>query len=283
MHSAPRPGHRGLPSFHLDELSCTACHSGPSADQLGEKSWTSRAHRLGIPKQGRSAQDPPSVFSGVLLIDDQGRWAPHHQVWPEGWIEQDQSNKPGRVLSPGELRRPLRQTLRVRSDLLETIRATTEDPSRAERSISVFLGQLDPPAALVTAGSSWHMAPGDFLQSKSSEFAEPYEWKIGHPVRPTSMSLGSSGCTDCHSTDSKWPLLESNPDILIPIQSANGSSLGTTVDQNSQKVFQSALWNLWKPIFPGRDIAKLYFVVCAFLASAAAVRRFLIVMSGDHR
>ena len=31
--------------------------------------------------------------------------------------------------------------------------------------------------------------------------AAPYAWPVAHEVRPSSQSLGSGGCTDCHSTD----------------------------------------------------------------------------------
>ena len=282
MHSAPRPEHRGLPPFHLEQMSCTACHSGPDLNHLGEKTWTSRAHQLGIPKQGRSSEDPPSIYSGILALDDQGRWAPHHQGWPEGWIQIAQANESEAVLSPAEMRTPLRRILRVRSDLLEKIANTDDDSSREERSTSAFLNQANPPTALVTGGSAWRPAPGDFLQAEPSDLAQPVQWTIGHPVRPASMSLGSQGCTDCHSSTTSWPLLMSSPDPLIRIRSHTDGNPLRQEQLRTTNVFDSVLWDLWKPIFPARDLAKFYFLTCAFLASAAAVYRFLSIMTGRH-
>ncbi|MAJ29226.1 hypothetical protein CBD41_07355 [bacterium TMED181] len=275
MHSAPRPEHRGLPPFHIESMTCTACHSGSHPDQQGHKIWTSRAHQLGIAKQGRSSTDAPAIYSDIIAKDDQNRWAPHYQAWPEGWIRIADGDQPATAIPPSDLRTPLRRILRVRSHLLEKISSTTESPDKAERSLSAFLGQLDPPAALVTAGQAWEKAPGDLLKpidpTLDQALAKPVDWKIGHPVRPAAMSLGINGCSDCHSTESAWPMLNSHPNPFIPITSANAGVHTKNNPDNDHPTFDSNLWNFWKVLFSGRDLAKFYFGGCAFLALLASL------------
>jgi len=43
---------------------------------------------------------------------------------------------------------------------------------------------------------------GTDLVASENAAAQPYRWPVGHDVRPASQSLGSGGCTDCHSDDS---------------------------------------------------------------------------------
>ena len=283
MRSAPRPAHEGLPPFHLEAMTCTACHSGSVSGQEGEKVWTSRAHQLGLARQGRSADDPPAIYSGILQMDDQNRWAPHYQAWPEGWIRLPNEDQPAAVIPPGDLRTPLRRTLRVRGDLLEKIGGTTEDPGRAERSLSAFLGQLESPSALVTAGHAWKKSPGDLLKPATEELAGPVQWKVGHPVRPASMSLGSNGCTDCHAPEDPWPQLVSNPTPLIPLSALDSDDVALHSDPQAIATFQSSLWSLWEWVFPGRDLAKIYFAGCGALALIASLRLFLKAMEGGRR
>ena len=282
MHSAPRPEHRGLPHFHLEAMTCTACHSGALQGEEGELIWTSRAHQLGIARQGRIATDPPAIHSGILLKDDQDRWAPHYQAWPEGWMHLSTEDQAAAVIPPADLRTPLRRTLRVRGNLLEKIAGTVEDPGRAERSLSAFLGQLDSPTALVTSGHAWQRSPGDQLKPVSHELAKPIQWKVGHPVRPASMSLGSNGCNDCHAPEESWPLLVSKPASLIPLAAADTVSVADHSDPRAITTFESPLWNFWKWIFPNRDLAKIYFAGCGILALIASMRLFLKAMEGSR-
>ena len=282
MVSAPRPEHRGLPPFHLEAMTCTACHSGATQGEEGLSVWTSRAHDLGIAKQGRKAGDPPGIFSGILMKDDQDRWAPHYQAWPEGWIQTSGENQNAEVIPPGDLRTPLRRTLRVRGDLLEKIESTDDDPGRAERSLSAFLGQMKSPSALVTSGHAWERSPGDQLKPISNDLAAPVQWKLGHPVRPAAMSLGSNGCTDCHAPETPWPVLVSQPAPLIPMSAGGTISQTQHIDPKSLDTFDSSLWNFWKWVFPTRDLAKVYFTATGALVLLASLRWFLKAMEGNR-
>ena len=244
--------------------------------------WTSRAHDLGIAKQGRKAGDPPGIFSGILLKDDQNRWAPHYQSWPEGWIQTSGENQEAEVIPPGDLRTPLRRTLRVRGDLLEKIASTEDDPGRAERSLSAFLGQMESPSALVTSGHAWERSPGDQLKPISSDLAAPVQWKLGHPVRPAAMSLGSNGCTDCHAPETPWPVLVSQPVPLIPMSAGGTISQTQHIDPKSLDTFDSSLWNFWEWVFPTRDLAKIYFTATGAMVLLASLRWFLKAMEGNR-
>ena len=281
MHSAPRPEHRGLPPFHLEELTCTACHSGPMSENSGEQIWTSRAHRLGIARQDRTADSPPEVFTGILLKDDHGRWAPHYQTWPAGWVKSASETRPERVLPPHDLRTSLRRILRVRSDMVTELANTPEDPDRTERSISVFLGQKSESTAFISGGLGWKQAAGDQLTAVEMELAKSVEWKQGHPVRPASMSTGAQGCSDCHSTTANWPLLESEPKTHVDLNSLEAQKSAEKLNLEKTTVFDSLRWNLWKPLFNGRDLAKLILSGCAFIAFFGSL--FRLFKSLDRR
>ncbi len=117
---APKPLHRGLPSIHLEKLSCTACHSGPRPGEQALRVQTAMAHGLGLPTHGLSADTEPGLVAPVMLRTD-GVLYPHRTVWPAFWGEmKDVKIKP---LNPEAVNEALRTTLRVRrnSTFTETL------------------------------------------------------------------------------------------------------------------------------------------------------------------
>jgi hypothetical protein len=112
---APKPLHRGLPTLHLDKLTCTACHSGPIPGGEAGRIQTSMSHGLGIPSQLREAGDLPFVAEPVLRRNAAGRIEPARMVWPSYWgFERDGRIEP---IAPDEAFKTVRRTMRVRSRL----------------------------------------------------------------------------------------------------------------------------------------------------------------------
>ena len=113
------------------------------------------------------------------------------------------------------------------------------------------------------------------------ELAKSVEWKQGHPVRPASMSTGAQGCSDCHSTTANWPLLESEPKTHVDLNSLEAQKSAEKLNLEKTTVFDSLRWNLWKPLFNGRDLAKLILSGCAFIAFFGSL--FRLFKSLDRR
>ncbi len=123
---APKPLHRGLPTIHLELLSCTACHSGPQLDRDKQAFGvqTAMAHGLGLPSHALTADTEPGIVAPVILKSD-GVLYPHRTVWPAFWGEMQGADvKP---LSPQAVYDTLRTTLRVRgnSTFTETLGKVT--------------------------------------------------------------------------------------------------------------------------------------------------------------
>jgi len=82
---APVPQHKGLPTIHLEKLTCTACHSGPMPGPEAAHLMTSRAHGLGIKAKEHRDDAPPYIEWPVYVRGDDGRIAPQKVMWPAFW------------------------------------------------------------------------------------------------------------------------------------------------------------------------------------------------------
>jgi hypothetical protein len=111
---APKPRHAGLPAFHFDKLSCTACHSGPQPKSAAQAFQTSMAHDLGSASQTRSDDDPPGIVAPVFRRDATGMVYPYRMTWPAFWgyLSGDEIQP----ANPDQVYKQLRRTLRVRRD-----------------------------------------------------------------------------------------------------------------------------------------------------------------------
>ncbi len=67
---APHPDHDGLPPLHLEELTCTACHSGPWPIEAVRRTQTAKAHQLGLPARERLADTLPAVVGPLFARHD---------------------------------------------------------------------------------------------------------------------------------------------------------------------------------------------------------------------
>ncbi|MDE0959865.1 MAG: NapC/NirT family cytochrome c [Planctomycetota bacterium] len=264
-HGAPLPEHRGLPPFHLDEITCTACHSGPAPTDAGIAQWTSRAHRLGESSQKRQPGIAPRIVATSLQPDDQQRIAPYRLTWPDGWGILDATGHFS-PLPPSDLRRPLRKALRIRSNLVEelTEKLDTEDSSTLlAGALDQLQDSLQPGqrAVLITGGLAWKSTEDGQLESFTTPLAEAVTWPLSHPVRPARSAVGAGGCTDCHSQESGWSTNELRAIPLLPIGSIfEGPPVARLA------VTETHRWSRWSWLFVGREVAKIYFSACAFLA-----------------
>lgn len=68
---APHPAHDGLPPLHLEELTCTACHSGPWPIEAVRRIQTAKAHQLGLPARERPADAAPALVGPLFARDDE--------------------------------------------------------------------------------------------------------------------------------------------------------------------------------------------------------------------
>jgi len=89
---APLARHKGLPSIHLDKLTCTACHSGPWPKETPTQVQVSRANRLGIHGAARWDREAPAIAQPVFVRNKQGKIEPRRMMWPAFWARMDESD-----------------------------------------------------------------------------------------------------------------------------------------------------------------------------------------------
>ncbi len=166
---APWPEHTGLSTSHIDEMSCTACHSGPWPQSETGLVRMSRANRLGVHGKAQWYTDLPLIVSPVYMKDEGGVIAPHHVFWPSFWARvQGETATP---LLPeavseaaGDVLEPEKQVARVLAAM------TPEDDPEAEpvylaggkmyqRLGPVGLAASDYPEAGV--GAAWGLLRGE--------------------------------------------------------------------------------------------------------------------------
>jgi hypothetical protein len=172
-----------------------------------------------------SADALPHILSPVFAQNAQGKIGPHHLMWPAFWG----AKSDGRV-------RPLP---------LDTVRqvmpqSDDEEPRKngwrllTDESVAVVLEKL---AALEgVKGDPVYVAGGKVLErddegkplASQSEAGNPYIWPIAHDVRPAAQSLGSGGCSDCHSPDADFFFGE--VPIDSPLDLADSSVEMTTLE-----------------------------------------------------
>jgi len=198
---APRPRHRGLLAFHLERLTCTACHAGPRPSKSPRRIQTARAHGLGLPSMHRRDDALPVIVSPVLAKQADGKIGPHRMMWPAFW---------GRMKGDGVSPIAPEHVMRKAAKALGRMKASKAEawkPMSAEQIAAALdaLAQADGEngePVYVCAGKVYRRAADGKLSSSEHPAARAYAWPLGHDVRPAAQSLGAGGCTDCHSADS---------------------------------------------------------------------------------
>ncbi len=110
-------------------------------------------------------------------------------------------------------------------------------------------------AVFVSGGTAFVRKGDDAIQELDQQIlgdaAAPYRWPLAHNVRPARQSLGSGGCTECHSETS--PLFQASF-RAIPV--LPGQETEELVVHQWQRLDRKML-SRWNQLFQGRDIFKL--------------------------
>ncbi|MGE4618996.1 MAG: hypothetical protein AAEJ04_04215 [Planctomycetota bacterium] len=267
---APKPRHAGLPPFHLEEIHCTGCHSGPEPKATEIKQWTSRAHRLGEPSQKRNSETPPRIIWAGIDKDETGKLGPVRQSWPDGWGLLS-TNGTVRPLAPALLRRPLRKSLRIRANLREEVLSKLGDQQATEK-IHDALTEIgdsipgDEVAVFISGGRVLRSDGNQGLIEIPSDVSTAVSWPVAHPVRSARTSIGSGGCIDCHSSDSRWLSSPIAAKTMLPLP--GGLAVTSPLQSN---IIEEGRWRSWWLLFAGRDVGKIYFSLCTCLCISGSL------------
>lgn len=240
--NAPYPEHKGLPTVHLEKLSCTFCHAGPMPSGKTGTMKTSRAHGLGEHNANLDASALPHIVDPVYAQQGDGKLAPYRAVWPAFWGRM----KAGRVepLSLTSVRRLLDD-----KKLGRQTSANGDWPSidiAWVRKVLELLDQSIPSQSevvYIAGGKLYRLDASGEVKAEANAQAEPYLWAIGHDVRPASQALGANGCQDCHST--KSPVFFGEVQVDSPLERSGTWKMNhfqPTVDA----AYQTSLANSWK-------------------------------------
>jgi len=247
-YGAPYPRHIGLPTLHLEKMTCTACHSGPLPGARAMMVQTSMAHRLGIAEEERRDDLPPFLAEPVFVRQADGRIAPHRALWPAFWG----ARKEGKVqpLTPAAL-----ATLPAALGT-QGIKSAQWQPLRAEQIIKGLSAlaaekKIDGQAVYIGGGRMFSLDPSGKLTGQADRAAQPYTWPLAHEVRPAAQALGAGGCADCHRAN--------GPFFFGEVAAAGPASLGPApvVAMHQLEALSAPLQNLWGLSFVFRPFFKL--------------------------
>ena len=189
---APRPEHRGLPPLHLEELACTACHSGPWPRLEPVRFQTSRAHGLGLASKERTDETPPAIWGPVFVRNQAGRIGPALMLWPSYWGAM--GNGTAWPIPPAELLGVLPAEITSSAAPL-----TPEQIAAGLTALKAHDGD-ERLSAYVQDGWLFGLDEDGSVMKMAHPEAAAVTWPIAHDVRPAEQALGAGGCTDCHST-----------------------------------------------------------------------------------
>ena len=221
---APVPEHKGLPSVHLEKLTCTACHSGPWPGDQTILVKTSRAHRLGTIGVNKSHEALPHIVTPVYATGDDGRIAPHKMIWPSYW-----GNLTDEGITPAAFETVVSVVGAALADVERPISgdwpALTMD--NIVTGLKTLAGSVEGKPVYVSAGNLYSFDDsGDLSVEQDSPAAQPYLWAIAHNVRPAAQSLGARRCEDCHSPEAPFFFGQ------IAVDTPVGDRAGSFVEMN---------------------------------------------------
>ncbi|MBE7558316.1 hypothetical protein HS125_04985 [bacterium] len=199
---APRPRHAALPEFHLEELTCTACHSGPWPRGEAARIQTSLAHGLGLTTEEDRRLQPPAVVAPVFMKNPSGEIAPHKLFWPAYWAREE--NGRFAPIAPQAVLKAAREHLPA-----PPAKDATALPELTDAMILNVLAALTKSpgdrVAYVRGGLAYERTLVDgspALVGRPDADLQPVAWPLGHNVRSAGLALGAGGCSDCHAGDS---------------------------------------------------------------------------------
>ncbi len=275
---APRPAHRGLPTVHLEKLTCTACHSGPVPQDTQAIVHTAMAHKLGLPGPERGENTAPVIVEPVFLRNPAGKIGPNRVVWPSYWG----------VLNAGAVTPMLPEKVAQKAGEklpAQTAEQAERDPYNTrpltEIQIRDVLAALSPgvtngEAVFIAAGRIFRLT-NDSLRSEPSDLAKPYAWALSHDVRPANQSLGVKSCAECHGEKS-------------PIYFAHVASRGpvppphrTSIPQWQLRGDNALVAATFAYTFLFRPTLKVLTLACAFVLFLVLLNHALFGVRGGSR
>jgi hypothetical protein len=280
--AAPRPVHHGLPTLHLEKLSCTACHSGPVPEDKTSLVQTAMAHKLGLPRHETVDATPPIVQQPVFIrvnnhgeqVDEDspdGRIAPHRMLFPSYWgrssgntitpiLPEVVAAAAGDVLGekPSDKEFPAMPPLKAEQILqvlekLAAAKSPAVKPADAVTARGATTAPSSAPAApqgevvFVTGGSVYKRSADGKLTSDIHPAAGPYFWAIGHNVRPAQQALGARGCTECHAAGA--PIFDGKVELASVIDASP-----VTATQRAGRIESTGALNAFAATYPLRWI-----------------------------
>ncbi len=201
--AAPLPEHRGIPPIHFEQLTCTACHSGPWPNDQTARVQTSLAHALGTHQSKKAKASLPHLVAPVFVKESDGKFAPHKMLWPAFWAYM-KGNEVVPILP--ERVRPMLTDFYV-SDTLKQIGGWATLTDSAMIAMLDTLASMDSTASAavyIGGGKLYRLDKNKKLVHEEHKAAQAYSWPIAHDVRPAQQSLGVRGCNDCHATDAPF-------------------------------------------------------------------------------
>ncbi len=250
--SAPIPRHNGLPPFHLERMTCTACHSGPWPQQRVRAVQTSLAHRLGLTSHDRRDDELPHIVEPVFIRQaHDNRIAPHRMLWPAFWgrMKDDKVHPiPPEVVKKIALKHlSPASSSGVFSDeqIAATLKALVSKSSTGE-------------AVYVRQGKIYRRASDGSLSAEEHPAAKPYTWALAHDVRPAARSLGVRGCNDCHASDAPMYFGE----LAGPWDQAKALPVQTMAELRGESEVLTKAWSL---SFAGRTAFKIFIFSAGFI------------------
>ncbi len=281
-YGAPIPDHKGLPPFHLDEIACTACHAGPLPTEHTRPVKTSMAHALGVHGINKAQGVMPHIKAPVYSLDRSGMIIPGYMLWPSFWGEL--SGDSIRVLDPLEIRELITAVIRFEDSLgTGTWPAVSDSLIMQVLDTLKFAGIVNEVPAYVSGGMVLYRDEQGGLKQERNVKDLPFFWPLAHDVRSAAQSLGSDGCTDCHTADAPFffgevvidePLAEHAPIPVTMSDIQNKSSL-------QRKIFAASfLFRPWlKGLLIGVTILTMLILLIYLIRGLNAL--LYIIRQGD--
>jgi hypothetical protein len=283
--AAPRPVHHGMPTLHFDELSCTACHSGPKRTDAAALVQTSMAHKLGLPRHETVDAAAPVIAQPVFQRDPRThKLTPNRVLFPSywGWMSDDKITPilPEQVMAAGVGdivgAKPDAKAFPAPSPALtkDQINQVLEKLAAAPRVAVKPADAVTARGATTNPASAPSTAPagepvfvyGETLYKRSgvtplpASTAGPYAWPLAHDVRPAQQALGARGCTECHTNGA--------PIFHMTIAAAPGVSIDRSRGSSAMQVFNATYPLRWLVIIVGYISATI--VLLAWLKQKLA-------------
>lgn len=278
---APVPKHKGIPAIHFEELTCTACHSGPWPEDNTFQTKSSVTHGMGVYGAKKADEAAPYISSPVFVKNDHGKLEPRKVIYPSFWayVEGD-SVAPilPEVVKPIVFATVIQPDTTVDSLNVDRVLAGLWPEFSQDDVIAILngLAALDSTkqVGFVSEGKLVTLSGTGDLTSKEHKAAQPYSWALAHDVRPASQSLGVKGCSDCHSLGSPFHFGEVTvASILAPDQKVQKSML------SFEKV--GVLYpRLFALTFLVRPLYKIFLIICAVVLAVVLLRILLRGVDG---